>query len=490
MVMKNGSIRHIWKIPSQVSDTDIARHVLNRLTFGSRPQDIERVLNMGIEDWFEQQLAGNMPDEQVNARLAKVSALTMSSQDIVDTYPEYYRVVNEAKLEGVIPKENVDTNNAETKKTLREYMDRKGYRYQEELWNALYRRKLVGAIYGNNQLSEVLCDFWTNHFNVAFQNPQARVHLFSYERDAVRPRVLSSFGNLLSATAHHPAMLHYLDNVQNRVMVKDGISKPSNENYAREIMELHTLGVNGGYTQDDVINVARILTGWTAVPAGAQGAKVLNGIEPRKPADIVLDDRFWFRAALHDTRPKEVMQVKYTGMEPLQEGETLLANLAGNAATANHIARKLCSKFVSDSPSPALIEKTAKTYKDSYGSIAAMMKTIVASSDFWAEAKKPAKVKSPLELVVSSLRAIDADVTDTGALVSWLSRMGQPLYGYYLPPGYPDRADYWMNSGTLLLRINFGLALAQRSINGVKTIVKGKPSDEAVMLASAPFQYR
>jgi uncharacterized protein (DUF1800 family) len=473
-----------------LTEQQAAVHLLNRLTFGPRPGDVEHVVKIGINQWIEQQLSGQQPDAVVDTLLDNNPILTMSAPKMVNTYPDRGRIIAEARKEGYIAKENVDLNTSEMKKTIEDFMDLKGYHPQEELWDTLYQQKILRAVYSENQLTEVLTDFWFNHFNVSVNHPQARTYLLAYERDAIRPYALGAFSDMLSATAHHPAMLYYLDNAQNHVITRDGSTFGSNENYAREVMELHTLGVDGGYTQQDVVAAARVLTGWGVIPQGAEGDKILAGDEPKKPADVVIDNGFWFRGAQHDNKAKLVMGYTPTGTG-LAEGDSLLQFLAANPATAKHIATEFTTKFVSDNPSPRLVESVAKAFRDSGGKSPAMLRVILRDPEFWAEAKKPTKVKSPFELVISSLRGTNADVTETKDLLGWIARMGQPLYACLPPTGYPDRGDYWLNSGTLLTRINFAVALAKDGLRGIKIDKAGKTVDEwTTYLGAAAFQYR
>ena len=343
----------------------------------------------------------------------------------------------------------------------------------------------------------------------------ARSRVLTYERDAIRPNVLGKFRVILGATAKHPAMLHYLDNAQSRMatpqqqnqprpepkkevamgeMGMDGgmmggemmggemakappkaVAKPKtpprrkyglNENYARELMELHTLGVDGGYTQQDVTEVARVLTGWTAMPYG-NGRKNTDRAIANGNKNLVRQGEFLFRNAWHDKKAKVVLGEQFPAGGGMEEGERVLDMLTAHPSTAHFISTKLARRFVNDSPPEALVERMAKTFRKTDGDIAAVMATLAQSREFWAEAKKRSKMKSPFELAVSSLRALEADVRNPQPMMGWFFRMGEPLYGYEPPTGFPDYAESWANSGTLIARMNFGVRLAMGRIGGV-----------------------
>jgi uncharacterized protein (DUF1800 family) len=325
--------------------------------------------------------------------------------------------------------------------------------------------KLQRAVYSPRQLEEVLVDFWLNHFNVYSQKNTVGMLLTSYERDAIRPHVLGRFRDMLLATARHPAMLSYLDNFQSRstpenapnlnpggvvVSVTPGIPNQGlNENYGRELLELHTLGVNGGYTQADVINVARAFTGWTIFAPQNYG-------------------EFQFNPQMHDRGEKVVLGQKFPRGGGEDEGVKIIDMLAGHPSTARFISRKLAQRFVADDPPQPLVDRLAATFMKTGGDLRAVMEALLLSREFMSEGAWQAKVKTPFELVTSALRALDADVTDTTAVAQRLSEMGMPLYGRVDPKGYPNTADAWSGSAGLLGRINFANALTTGLITGVK----------------------
>jgi uncharacterized protein (DUF1800 family) len=323
----------------------------------------------------------------------------------------------------------------------------------------LIENKLQRAVYSPRQLEEVLVDFWLNHFNVYRDKNTVGMMLTSYERDAIRPHVLGRFRDMLLATARHPAMLSYLDNFQSRSApenaplppggVSAGPNQGLNENYGRELLELHTLGVNGGYTQADVINVARAFTGWTI-------------FDPQRYGE------FQFNPQMHDRAEKVVLGQKFPRGGGEDEGVRVIDMLAAHPSTARFISLKLAQRFVADEPPAALVDRMAATFTKTGGDLRAVMETLLLSREFMSEGAWQAKVKTPFELVTSALRALDADVSDTTALAFRLSEMGMPLYARIDPKGYPNTADAWSGSAGLLARINFANALTGGLITGVK----------------------
>ena len=301
----------------------------------------------------------------------------------------------------------------------------------------------------------MLVDFWLNHFNVFSGKNTGGVLLTSYERDAIRPYVLGRFRDMLLATARHPAMLFYLDNLHVASLAKGpagGGCHPGraesglNENYGRELLELHTLGVDGGYTQDDVITVARAFTGWTI-------------FDPKRYGE------FQFNPPMHDRGEKVVLGHTFPRRRR-DEGLKVIDILAAHPSTARFISRKLAQRFVADDPPQALVDRMAATFTKTNGDLRAVMETLLFSREFLSEGAWQAKMKSPLEMVASALRALDANVTDTTALAQQLTDMGQPLYGRVDPAGYSTTADAWSGSAGLLRRMAFANALAAGQIPG------------------------
>jgi uncharacterized protein (DUF1800 family) len=340
--------------------------------------------------------------------------------------------------------------------------------------------KVARAIYSERQLQQIMDDFWFNHFNVFEGKGADRWLLTSYERDVIQPHSMGRFKDLLTATAKSPAMLFYLDNFLSadpraadrlaaqraaRQMRRGRFGRPFpqrpaqqqgkknvrglNENYGRELMELHTLGVDGGYTQKDVTEVARCFTGWTIE-------------KPREEANFKFDER------LHDPDPKIVLGKKIHA-RGIKDGEEVIELLARHRSTAKFISTKLARRFVSDNPPPALVERMAQTFQSSDGDIRAVLKTMIYSPEFWSREAYRAKIKTPFELVVSTARALGADVDTPMPLVQWTARIGEPLYQCQAPTGYSDRADAWVNTGALLNRLNYSLALAGNKVRGSRS---------------------
>ena len=262
-----------------------------------------------------------------------------------------------------------------------------------------------------------------------------------------------------------------------------------NENYARELMELHTLGVDGGYTQQDVSEVARAFTGWTAYPIGITSEWFKTGFPCGREVGFVREGHFLFRPDWHDTTEKRVLGEVIEAGGGREEGERILDRLAAHPSTARHLARKLAVRFVHEDPAPALVERLAGVFLETGGDVRKLVEALVTSIEFWQDVTSRSKIKSPLELVVSALRALDAEVTEPTALAEWCARMGQPLYGFQAPTGFPDRAGFWINPGTLLSRMSFGLALAANEIAEVR-VCQGGASQPDLRYASPEFQRR
>ena len=478
-----------------------AAYLLERFAFGARPGEVEKVVQMGPEKWLAQQLKGNLPDAELDKRLEAFPALKMTQFEMSETYVQNGRIRRILQEEGVV--DPVKMSRKEMNKKISAYRKKHGLRAQNALYNKeLKGQKVMRAVYSENQLVEVLTDFWFNHFNVTTRDGGARSRTLSYERDAIRPNVLGEFRVILGATAKHPAMLHYLDNADSRMAPPSQRNQPKlkqevasgemgmdggmmgapakaqpppknrrkyglNENYARELMELHTLGVDGGYTQQDVTEVARVLTGWAAMPY-KNARKNLEKQIAKGSNNLVREGEFVFRKTWHDKKAKVVLGEKFPAGGGMEEGERVLDMLSKHPSTAHFISTKLARRFVNDSPPEALVKRMAKTFSETYGDIAAVMATLAQSREFWAEAKKRSKMKSPLEVVVSSLRALEADVKNPQPVMSWFDRMGEPLYGYVPPTGFPDYAESWANSGTLIARMNFGIHLATGKIRGIE----------------------
>lgn len=484
-----------------LTDREAAAHILDRFSFGIRPGQVEAVSKKGVEEWFKEQLEGKLKDDSLNNFLSSYESLSMSNAEIVEKYPKGGQVLRKAMRDGIIDKDSAkNVDKGDYRKEIKKYMDDNGLKPQAELFRQLINQKIVRAVYSQNQIQEVLTDFWFNHFNVTIAKGEVGQFVTSYERDVIRPNVLGKFETLLLATAKSPAMLSYLDNskstvnsenatgMQKKVAVRqqemmekaaDNVNangkekKPKmqglNENYAREIMELHTLGVDGGYTQTDVTQAARVLTGWTINPETEYNVKVKRerNVERMKQQGFVVEDNFLFAANKHDKGEKKVLGTTFSANGGYEEGVKLIHMLATHPSTAKFISRKLAVRFVSDNPPQTLIDKMAKTFLEKDGDIKEVLLTMVGAPEFWAKNTLREKTKSPFELAISSVRSTNAKVDAPYQLYNWITKMGQKIYSYQAPTGFPDRGQYWINTGSLLNRMNFGLALASGRIPGV-----------------------
>ncbi|MBV8890466.1 MAG: DUF1800 domain-containing protein [Acidobacteria bacterium] len=547
--------------PSSIPRQQCALHALNRLTFGARPGDLERVLSMGVDKWIDLELhPERIDDSSLATRLRNLSTLSMSPEQMVETFPpvavikavsqgrhplpldveeraiyraqlEWYRDKQEnedSKVTGRQAHSPLDSGGEtgagglnsmlesahrerifhlppgqrmtailelsapEQQRLLRSLTAEETSalemgllpRQRETLMalshpeqvvvGELVAGRLLRNIYSERQLEAVMTDFWLNHFNVFLGKGADHYLLTSYERDVIRPRALGRFRDLLVATAQSPAMLFYLDNWMSvgpdseaarglssrrgrqpsepngRTLGRAGGGKKSssglNENYARELMELHTLGVKGGYSERDVTEVAKAFTGWTI----------------RRPQE---GGTFFFDSRMHQPGNKVVLghRIKQSGE---REAIEVLTFLSRSPATAKFIATKLAERFVSDDPPPALVARMEHTFVKKDGDIREVLATLFHSPEFWANAAYRAKLKTPLEFVASALRATGVDVADPKALSEALNRMGEPLYGCQQPNGYSMRAQAWMSAGALVERMHFSLALSAGKLPG------------------------
>ncbi|MDZ4796113.1 MAG: DUF1800 domain-containing protein [Bacteroidota bacterium] len=485
-----------------LTDREAAAHIMSRFSFGAKPGQVDVVAKKGVEDWFKAQLEASFRDDSLNNFLLGYESLAMTNAQIVETYPKGGQLLRKAIKDGVIDKDSAKAaDKKDYRQEIKKYMDANGLKPQAELFRQLINQKILRATYSENQLKEVLTDFWFNHFNVTIAKGEVGQFVTSYERDVIRPNVFGKFETLLLATAKSPAMLTYLDNFKSTVNEEDAsplqkkiaarrdemmdtamqklnangkVKKPKmqglNENYAREIMELHTLGVDGGYTQTDVTQAARILTGWTLNPEVEYNIKVKNRPSQQRMNQLgfVVEDDFLFAANKHDKSEKKVLGVNFPAGAGYDEGVKLIHLLATHPSTAKFISRKLATRFVSDNPSQSLIDKMAKTFLEKEGSIKEVLITMVSSPEFWVKNTLREKTKSPFELAISSVRSLNAKVEAPYQLFTWMTRMGQKVYSYQAPTGFPDRGQYWINTGSLLNRMNFGLALASGRIPGIK----------------------
>ena len=495
-----------------LSERQAAAHLLGRFTYGARPADIDAAVKMGLEKWFLQQLKGDSADDSLNLMLKNYDALNLTNNEVSKRYPNGGQILRMAIRDGVIHKDSVGkTEKKDYRPQLTAYMNKHGYKPQAELYRQLINQKILRAAYSNNQTRELLTDFWFNHFNVSLTKGQSAEFIPAYERDVIRPNVFGNFENLVLATAKSPAMLAFLDNatssgtpenlpqpanpqLQKRIAARAvmNISDTSmrakavaqlqqrkksqglNENYAREVMELHTLGVDGGYTQADVTQAARILTGWTIYPMENGYASVAkNMIEKIGEGNLVKrgfvhDGDFLFAANRHDNGEKVVLGKKFPANRGYEEGVELLALLANHPSAAKFISTKIATRFVNDNPSATLINKMSATFLNTKGNISNVLTAMVSSPEFWNKDALREKTKSPFELAISAARSLDADILQPYQLFTWINKMGQKIYSYQAPTGFPDKGQYWINTGSILNRMNFGLAFASQRIPGVR----------------------
>ncbi len=433
----------------QMTPRERALHALNRLAYGPRPGEMDKVEALGAQAWVSQQLRpDSIPDAEVEARLKAYPSLEMSGERLMDEYPTMKR-----------------------KRLLGIFGDSKPPR--DVAWD-LASAKILRAVGSERQLQEVLTDFWFNHFNVSAAKNQDRWLIIPYERDTIRPHVFGKFRELLGAVAHSPAMLIYLDNFQSTIdaryaplgaqediaEMEGAMSKNAkgrkklglNENYARELLELHTLGVDGGYTQKDVTELARILTGWTVERPN------------KKNADTVKDFGFRFNRRMHDPGGKVLLGEPYVWAGEA-EGEKALDRLARHPATARFIARKLCRRFLADDPPEEVVAMVAKRFHDTDGDLRETYRALFESEVFWERRWFRKKVKTPLEFAVSALRATGAEIRDPEKVARSLDALGMPLYRCEPPTGWPDRADAWVNAGALVSRLKAAQSLFNKNPN-------------------------
>ena len=418
-------------------------HLLNRLAFGPRPADIERVRQMGVERYIQEQLhPASIPlPDSLKAKLDGLETLDQSAPELFLEYGPPSYAANKGDKEAI----------------------RKARQRARVIVDQAADARLLQAIESPRQLEEVMLNFWFNHFNVFAQKGLDHLWIGSYEREAIRPYVLGHFRDLLGATAKHPAMLFYLDNWQNTAPGSPGARGPFkgiNENYARELMELHTLGVDGGYTQDDVITLARILTGW-GFRRPAQRLQALNPARGIIPVSGRLPEAngFFFDRNRHDFSTKVFLGKTIRG-SGIQEGEEALDILAEHPSTARFISYKLAQYFVSDDPPKALTERLAKRFLETHGDIRAVLDALFHSPEFWDQQYAGDKFKTPYEYVISAVRTSGLPVSNTRPIRGTIALLGMPFYGCLTPDGYKNTQAAWLNPNAMTQRLNFATALS------------------------------
>jgi uncharacterized protein (DUF1800 family) len=517
-----------------------AIHLLDRVTFGPRPGDVERVIKMGWERFLNEQLhPERIPDQIVEQKLQPIESIHLTSEQLAQGYLPPPQVVARLRERFQPRQKDGDRADADAQPTpqanaarIREYrqaLREMGFKPPAQAVMELQQAKILRAVYSERQLQEVLTDFWFNHFNVYAQKGADRILTTAYERDTIRPNVFGKFEDLLAATAKSPAMLFYLDNwmsaapdtsaldalkgarknkrrafdqddntqgfgnrrqmrraqrfgglindrrgagdEQRMAQMPQAVERLRkrklglNENYAREIMELHTLGVDGGYTQKDVQEVARAFTGWTIR-------------QPRQGGG------FYFNPAMHDDGEKTVLGTKIPAGGGMKDGETVIKLLARHPSTAKFIATKLARKFVSDAPPQSLVDRTAQVFLKTNGDLREVYRAIFTSPEFWSAESYRAKIKTPFEMTVSAVRALGAETNGGPQFHRWIAQMGEGLFLAQPPTGYADKAENWVNTGALLERMNFALALSGNRIPGTRVDLSASAPDLKSMTPS------
>ncbi|MEO8572393.1 MAG: DUF1800 domain-containing protein [Pyrinomonadaceae bacterium] len=562
------------KVPrASLTDDQKIIHVLNRLGFGARPGDVERVRSVGLQKYIDQQInAVSIEDPVAESKVKDLEVFNMSTAEVFAKYPNPGALLrqleggrqaqadaqkakeDEAKSgDGKMPAE--PSQNGMTADEQRERRQKLQALYREydlrpanQILPQITANRVLRAVYSDRQLQEVMVDFWQNHFNVFSGKAAVRWYIPSYERDVLRKNALGNFKDLVVGTAQHPAMLFFLDNFESvapnsqpaggnrlqqqlqngklddrareRIKQRQGLTDAEldqrlkkmqnagqrgrdrgiNENYARELMELHTLGVDGGYSQKDILEVARAFTGWTiADPRGYRrsAADMIKGTEDRRlerlqktagVPDGVESGEFYFNERRHDKGTKIVLGQKIDegGMK---DGLKVIDILVKNPSTAKFIARKLAVKFVSDNPSEGLVKRVADAFSKSSGDIKTTLHALFSDQEFFAPENYRAKIKTPFELAISSIRALGADTNGGPAMLAMLNKLGEVPYGYQAPTGYPDTAEDWVNTGALLERLNFAIAIASNRIPGTRVDLKAYGSkDRSKILNTALAQ--
>ena len=403
-----------------LSESERIAHVLSRLTFGARPGDAEQVKAMGVSRWIDRQLHPyTINDNALDELLASVTAWNQPAMGIASAAlaPKLAATPLTTLMKDSVARAQINKLKAQVIQVA-------------SVTDNFYAGRVARAQLSERQLLEVVTDFWENHFSVYAGKMPAPTAIVEWDREVIRPNALGKFRDLLGAVAHSPAMLFYLDN---HLSTRRGL----NENYARELMELHTLGVDGGYTQKDVQEVARALTGWT----------IDRSHQPMT---------FVFRREQHDTNEKVVLGHVLPSGRGIEDGEEVLDILARHPSTARYIAFKLARRLVSDDPPTALVNRAAETFMRTDGDIAEVVRTIVTSREFFSRAAFRAKVKTPYELVISARRALNAPADTTPQTARLIARLGQASFGWLTPDGWPEKGIAWMTPGTMYARIKFG----------------------------------
>ncbi len=482
-------------------------HALSRLTFGAKPGDVLKVRAIGLDNWIDQQLRPDkIDDAAIEQFVANYSVLHQDQNALLQQYAQQQRERQQVRRERA---DSTRVMSPADSMAMRQQLQQQ-FNLTRQVVTQLQSSRVARAVGSERQLQEVMTDFWENHFNIYAQKggPEP-YYLTDFDENVIRPHALGKFRDLLEEVAKSPAMLFYLDNARSmadstrptlaarngggiRVMPmgRRGIGAAMgamraaqqmqrqqqqqqrqrqglNENYGRELLELHTLGVDGGYTQQDVINVARTFTGWTIQPPTQGGG-------------------FIFRPQVHDAGDKIVLDHKLAAGRGMEDAEDVLDILAKSPATAHFISFKLARHFVSDSPSKALVDHAAQVYLKTDGDIREVLRAIITSPEFFSQQAFHSKVKTPFEVVVSAMRSLNAAPDSTPRSAQVIAFLGQPIFGHQAPNGWPETGDAWMNTGAILNRINFGMAAAAGHLPGVD--IRALPALDTLRAASRDKQ--
>ena len=431
-------------------------HFLNRTSFGPTLGNIQRAGRIGIRAYLDEQLTPErIADHRAEEKVAGLKTMRLDSRELIELYPP-------PRLQRQLANPQTD-------------MAMQSMEGPRVVILELQQAKLLRALYSNRQLYEVMVDFWSNHFNIYAAKGANRWLTTAYDRDTIRPLALGKFKDLLVATAKSPAMLFYLDNWMSASPDSPGAQmggpnnrrRGLNENYARELMELHTLGVDGGYTQKDVQEVARCFTGWTIVQPRGQGV-------------------FQFSTRIHDNGEKTVLGQRIPRGGGMDDGLRVIEILAKHPATAQFIAAKLVRRFVADEPPAAMVSKAAEAFRQSDGDIPTVLRAILDSPEFFSRDLYRAKIKNPFEFVTSALRVTGSEAQVTHQLLRYLGRMGEPLFLAQAPTGYPDIASSWISADMLLTRMNFAIDLVANRLPETKVAVETLKDCDGLVRRIAP----
>lgn len=542
------------RVDKKLTEEQKIIHVLNRLGFGARPGDVEKVKAIGLQKYIDQQLnPASIDDSAAEAKAKGLDIFGMTTAQLFAKYPNPAALLRaleggrqaQAAQQAANPEEMTDKERQERQQKIRKLYAEYDLRPANQILPQIVSNRVLRAVYSERQLQEVMVDFWQNHFNVFSGKAAVRWYIPSYERDVLRKNALGNFKDLVVGTAQHPAMLFYLDNFESvgsrsqgpgnnrnadriQQAIRNGQDLPPqarqrlkeqfglndaqldqrikemranpqpqqqqqrrgiNENYARELMELHTLGVDGGYTQKDIIEVAKCFTGWTIADARGyrrSAANMITGEDDKRLARLqrqagIPDDlesgEFYFNPRWHESGAKTVLgqRVDEGGVK---DGLKVIDLLVKHPSTAKFVARKLAVKFVSDNPSEDLVKRVAEAFTKSSGDIKTTLKALFNDKEFFAAENYRAKIKTPFELAVSSIRAIGGNTTAGPSMVAMLNKLGEVPYGYQAPTGYPDTAEDWVNTGALLERLNFAIAVASNRIPGTRVDLRSYDAKE------------